>query len=156
MFAEALGKGPVRILGEPVAGRPDLPRLDDPRQGPAQALARWAAQETATPQRWWVVACDQVQWEPAELLDWHAAAAAEDPAGRAWVLTTLKGEPQPLGGFLGGTLLGALAGSAETRLLRLAASLPLRVLPWREQCFLDLDDRGAAEAWLRDRPSGKG
>lgn len=156
VFTSALGEGPVRILGEPVAERPELPRFDDPRQGPARALAGWAARETAAAPRWWVVACDQVQWEPEELRAWHAAAAAADPAGEAWVLAALQGEPQPLGGFLGGTLLGALAGATEQRLLRLAASLPQRVLPWRSPPFLDVDDRAAAAAWLQGRRAGEG
>lgn len=139
----------MRILGEPVEGRAELPRFDDDRRGPAQALVRWAARESAVAPRWWVVACDQVQWEPAELLEWHAAAVQADPDGLAWVQADLQGEPQPLGGFLGGTLLAALARSPETRLLRLAQSLPQRILPWREQPFVDFDDRRSAEAWLR-------
>ena len=151
MFTRALGDGPVRILGEPLAERPDLPRLDDPRDGPAQALVHWAAREQVEARRWWIVACDQVHWDPPELAAWHAAAAEADPEGRAWVLAALNGESQPLGGFLGGALLGGLAGSPERRLLQLARTVPQRLLPWRTEPFLDLDDRASAEAWRRRR-----
>ena len=82
---------------------------------------------------------------------WWIGAAEADPEGRAWVLAALNGESQPLGGFLGGALLGDLAGSPERRLLQLARTVPQRLLPWRTEPFLDLDDRASAEAWRRRR-----
>ena len=153
LFRQVLGEGPVRILGEPVAECPDLPRIDDPREGPARALSRWAAAETQSVRRWWVVACDQVRWNPASLAAWHEAARQADPSGQAWVMPEILGELQPLGGFLGGELLSHLGRSTERRMLVLAGSMPNLSLPWEAEPFLDLDDAEAVAAWLRERRS---
>lgn len=151
LFRQVFGPGPVRILGEPVAERPELPCLDDPREGPARALAGWAAAERARAERWWVVACDQVRWNEASLIAWHAAARRVDPQGRAWILAEFGGELQPLGGFLGGCLLDLLGGSRERRLMALVRALPHRTLPWAESPFQDLDDPESFQAWLEER-----
>ena len=151
LFVDTLGAGPIRILGEPVPGRPDLCRFDDPREGPAKALSRWAALEQARPDRWWVVACDQVNWNATSLEVWCASAREADPAGAAWVMPEIEGETQPLGGFLGTDLLPAVGRSSERRLLSLARSLPSVILPWTAAPFLDVDDPGAHERWLQER-----
>lgn len=151
LFQAVLGDGPIRILGEPVAECPDLPRFDDPREGPARALTFWAAAETRTARRWWVVACDQVRWDPASLAAWHEAARRADPAGEAWVLPEILGERQPLGGFLGGALLPSVGRSTERRMHALTRSIPTVAMRWEAGPFLDLDDPEAVVAWLRER-----
>jgi molybdopterin-guanine dinucleotide biosynthesis protein A len=151
LFQGAFDNGPVRILGEAVPGRPDLAPIDDPREGPARALARWAAAEGENSVRWWVVACDQVRWDASTLAGWHGSAQEADPEGRAWVLAQVEGEMQPLGGFLGGRLLHQLGRSTEQRLIALARSLPHRILSRAASPFLDLDDPGSHKTWLLER-----
>lgn len=154
LFQSVLGEGPIRVLGEPVAERSELPRFDDPREGPARALSHWAAAETRSARRWWVVACDQVRWDAASLAAWHEAARQADPSGEAWVLPEILGELQPLGGFLGGELQFRLGRSTERRMFVLARSVPHLGLPWEAGPFLDLDDAEAVAAWLRERRPG--
>lgn len=151
LYLAVLGPGPVRVLGEPVPGRPEFPCLDDAREGPARALRGWAAGEREPALRWWVVACAQVRWTADDLAAWAVAAEALDPDGAAWVMAELQGEPQPLGGFLGGGLLAALAARPERRLLELARALPWIALPRPPEPFLDLDDPAAAEGWRQTR-----
>jgi molybdopterin-guanine dinucleotide biosynthesis protein A len=154
LFQEAIGHGPIRILGEPVPGRPQCKRLDDPREGPARALARWATGESEELTRWWVVACDQVRWDIESLALWHSTALGADPGGEAWVMAEIDGEAQPLGGFLGGGLLPALRHSKEQRLLGLARSLSCRILLWEARPFQDLDDPDSFQAWVSERRFG--
>lgn len=151
LFERVLGPGPMRILGDSMPDRPELVPIEDPREGPARALARWAGNEQDTARRWWVVGCDQVVWEEASLRAWHTAACAEDPDGEAWVLAILHGEIQPLGGFLGHRLLPAAAASAERRLLALARTLSRRELAWDAAPFQDMDDPKTFQNWLARR-----
>ena len=151
VHGQALGPGPVRILGPGLPGHPDLPSLPDDGRGPALALAAWARSERAACRRWWVAPCDQPRWTVASLRTWHSLAAEADPGGEAWVAAETGGRIQCLGGFLGAALLPALGKSTETRLQALWEQLPHRLLPWEGEDFDDLDDRGAYEAWIRSR-----
>lgn len=151
VFTRTLGPGPIRVLGDPVVGRPDLLCVEDPREGPAMALSRWAAAERVATRRWWVVACDQVGWEDLSLASWHQAAQRTDPAGECWVMAEIEGEPQPLGGFLGAALLPAAGRSEERRLLALARSLQAKALPWTAAPFQDLDDPQSFQRWQEER-----
>ena len=45
VFAAVFPDGPVQVLGDPLPDHPDLPRLEDPREGPAVALRTWARLE---------------------------------------------------------------------------------------------------------------
>ena len=135
--------GPIRVLGEALPDHPALPRLDDPRQGPALALRHWAKipMPTAhlTVDRWWVVACDQVRWTPERLEAWTQACETADPAAAHWVLALQAGHLQPLGGWLPQALRPALARSTGASLLRLVQALPHLALPQDGPEWADVD-----------------
>lgn len=137
VFRTVFPEGPVQVLGEALGDRPDLPVLDDPRQGPAVALQRWAAAPTPVVDLWWVVACDQVRWQARELRAWASLAQASDPDQAHWVIGRFAGHLQPLGGFLPHRLRPALAQAEARCLLALVESLPHLILDtdfpgWRD------------------------
>ncbi|HLO68540.1 MAG TPA: NTP transferase domain-containing protein [Holophaga sp.] len=152
VFEAVFPGGPVRVLGEPLPDRPGLPRVEDPRQGPAAALIAWAAQERAFPRRWWAVPCDQVRWDREALQAWHAAAEAADPEGGAWVVAEGEVHRQWLGGFLGGSLLPALAAREARSLHALAGTLPGVALAWPGPWWSDVDTPEALAAWMDAHP----
>lgn len=139
VFECAFPDAPLQVVGEPLPDRPDLPVLDDPRQGPASALRMWAASEGPSARRWWVVACDQVRWTVPDLEVWSRRAFAADPAAAAWVLARHGGRLQPLGGWLPEGLRSLLAATQERSLLGLAAALPHLILPCEGPEWLDVD-----------------
>lgn len=139
VFESLWPTGAAMVLGEPLPDRPDLPRFDDPREGPAVALRRWCATVAPAEDRWWVVACDQIQWTPERLAAWFQLIQAADPEASRWVLAERDGRLQPLGGFLPGALRPALAATTERSLLRLAQTLPHLVLPAAGPEWEDLD-----------------
>lgn len=144
IFRQRAPEGPVQLLGAPLPDLPDLPRLEDPRQGPAVALRLWAGgRGPAAARRWWVVACDLPRWRPEDLEGWWARAQAEDPEGEAWVVAEVAGRLQPLGGFLPSALAGALAATTSPRLQDLVAGLPHRILTEVGPCWMDVDDSDA-------------
>jgi molybdopterin-guanine dinucleotide biosynthesis protein A len=144
VFAAVFPGGPIQLLGEALPDRPDLAPLDDPRQGPAEALRRWAGARRAHPDRWWIVACDQIRWTPDALAAWHARAVAADPDADRWVLARHGGRLQPLGGFLADALAPRLAGAAGAALMALVDSLPCRILEAEGDQWLDQDRPGPA------------
>ena len=148
-FEAACPVGPVVVLGEALPDRPTLPRLDDPREGPAIALAHWCATPAPPEDRWWLVACDQVRWTPDRLVAWLRRVEVADPLAAHWVMAEHGGRLQPLGGVLAGSLRALIAGSGERSLTRLALAVPHLVLPATGPEWLDLDtpeDRRAFEA----------
>ena len=148
-FESVFPGAPIQVLGDPLPDRPDLPHLDDPREGPAVALRIWAATETATVDVWWVVACDQVRWTPEKLTDWAAVCEAKDPSRTHWVMALHAGCLQPLGGWLPDGLRPALAASPTHSLMALAASLPHLTVPREGSEWDDVDtpeERGRFEA----------
>ena len=155
VFQEVLGSGPLRVLGP---GAPDLEgaaTLADDGRGPARALAAWAAQEQETVERWWIVPCDQVRWNTQDLAAWHRGAAAADPVGALWLAAVQGGRPQPLGGFLGGTLLPVLGATNEARMQELWQGLPHAELSWPGEVFSDVDHPEVFLAWREDRLRGR-
>jgi molybdopterin-guanine dinucleotide biosynthesis protein A len=124
VFQEIFPDGPVQILGEPLAERPGLPVLEDPRQGPVVALRHWAEASAPTVDLWWIVACDQVRWTAQDLRTWVAVAQEADPGHSSWILGKQDGYLQPLGGLLPHLLRPALASSEARTLWALAESLP--------------------------------
>ncbi len=137
VFQAVFPDGPVQVLGEALVDRPDLPVLDDPRQGPVVALKRWAAAPAPVVDLWWVVACDQVRWCAADLRSWVSLAQGIDPKHLHWVVGTFDGHLQPLGGLLPHHLRPALAMTEARSLLALVEGLPHRVLSndlpgWRD------------------------
>jgi molybdopterin-guanine dinucleotide biosynthesis protein A len=154
VFREALGAGPVRILGPGAPDYPECPALPDEGAGPARALAAWASGEGEHCARWWIAPCDQVGWTLPRLAAWHRAACAADPAGVAWVAAVQGGCAQPLGGFLGGSLLPLLGAADEVRMRFLWEQLPHTGIPWEGDAFADVDDTEAWEAWCSGRIRG--
>lgn len=146
VFEAVFPGGPVQVLGEALPDRPDLAPRDDPRQGPAEALRRWAAAPGAQPRHWWIVACDQIRWTPEALAAWHARAAAADPGAEHWVLARHQGRLQPLGGFLAGVLAPRLAGAPGAALMALVDALPCRILEAAGEAWLDQDIPGPEHA----------
>jgi molybdopterin-guanine dinucleotide biosynthesis protein A len=139
---------PILVLGDPLPDRPNLPRIDDPREGPAVALRTWATSESPGVDRWWVVACDQVRWTSERLAEWARIGETADPAATRWVLALHDGHLQPLGGWLPDSLRPALAASTARSLMALVASLPHLALPREGAEWLDVDtpkDRGDFE-----------
>jgi molybdopterin-guanine dinucleotide biosynthesis protein A len=131
VFEAVFPGGPVQLLGEPLPDRPGLAVLDDPRQGPAVALRHWARVASAAPvrpRRWWFVACDQIRWTPSSLAAWAETAAGADPGASHWVLARHGGRVQPLGGWIAGTLVEALADTPGPSLMALADALPCLIL----------------------------
>jgi molybdopterin-guanine dinucleotide biosynthesis protein A len=162
VFESAFPGAPLQVLGEPLPDRPELPRLDDPREGPAVALRTWAATPTAAAAAdlWWVVACDQVRWTPERLQAWAAVCEAADPAQSRWVMALNRGRLQPLGGWLPGALRPALAASSARSLMTLAAALPHLALPREGEEWLDVDTPEEREdfeekiSWKDERQNG--
>jgi molybdopterin-guanine dinucleotide biosynthesis protein A len=148
VFRTVFPGGPLRLLGETLPDHLDLPPVRDPGQGPAAALLHWAAQETARPERWWVVACDQVRWTPEALNAWYRRALSADPEGIRWVLARVDDHPQFLGGFLGGSLPGAMEGLRAASLWDLSRQLPAVTLHWPSPCWTDVDTPEALKDWL--------
>lgn len=151
VFRTVCPEGPVVVLGEPLSDWPLLPRLDDPREGPAVALRTWCATQAPREDRWWVVACDQVRWTPDRLAAWLRRVEAEDPDAAHWVMAEHGGRLQPLGSVLPGGLRSALTASDERSLSRLARSVPHRVIPTEGPEWQDLDtpeERRAFESGL--------
>jgi molybdopterin-guanine dinucleotide biosynthesis protein A len=140
---------PLQVLGEALPDRPDLPPLQDPRQGPAAALRHWAGTPRPGPQRWWVAACDQVRWNPEALAEWHAAVQAADPGAGRWVLARYQGRIQPLGGFLAEVLVDRLPAIPGASLLALVDALPCVVLDSESNVWADLDTGEDREAYLK-------
>lgn len=137
VFQAVFPEGPMQVLGEALLDRPDLPVLDDPRQGPAVALQHWAAAPAPTVDRWWMVACDQVRWQAHELRAWADLAQASDPDQEHWVIGRFVGHVQPLGGFLPHRLRPGLAQAEARSLLGLVEALPHLILDtdlpgWRD------------------------
>jgi molybdopterin-guanine dinucleotide biosynthesis protein A len=138
-FSSLFPGAPRLVLGEPLPDCPDLPCLEDPRQGPALALRHWAAAAVPTVERWWVVACDQVRWTPERLAAWTKACVAADPAATHWVVARQDGHLQPLGGWLAHDLRPALARATERSVFKLASALPHLVLPGEGPEWVDVD-----------------
>ena len=131
VFQSVFPEGPVQILGEALADRPDLPVIDDPRQSPVVALVHWANSPAPAVDVWWVVACDQVRWQTESLQAWVDLAQVADPVHRHWVLGRSEGILQPLGGLLPHSLRPTLIGSKARSIWALAESIP--------HCILDND-----------------
>ena len=72
VFDQVFSGGPIQVLGAPIPERQELENLEDPRLGPAQALAHWAGRKPPATSRWWVVACDQIHWTVPKLGEWVA------------------------------------------------------------------------------------
>lgn len=137
---EALRPGaPLQVLGAPLPDRPDLPRIDDPREGPAVALRAWAARPAPPARRWLLLPCDQVGWTADALRAWLGRAEAADPAGEAWVLATVEGRDQYLGSLLGSALRPVLAALEARSLAGLADHLPLLRLAAEGPGWRDVD-----------------
>ena len=139
VFETVFPGAPIQVLGEPLPDRPDLPRLDDPREGPAVALRRWAALDAAVVEVWWVVACDQVRWTPDRLSDWASVCETMDPFHTRWVMALHGGHLQPLGGWLPSALRSALAATTAPSLMVLANALPHLALPREGPEWTDVD-----------------
>lgn len=139
VFREVFPGSPIQVLGAPVSEHPELVCFEDPRLGPAVALAAWARGPLPAARRWWIVACDQVRWTPEALRRWHANAEATDSEAQAWVLATREGIPQYLGGFLGAALLPVVATSSANSLKALHAALPCHLSPAEGAEWLDVD-----------------
>lgn len=139
VFEATFPGAPVVVLGHPLPDRPALPRLDDPRRGPAVALRVWAAAGAPAVDRWWIAACDQVRWTPERLRAWAETCEAADPTASAWVMALHGGFLQPLGGWLPAALRPAMAASGAVSLMELAESLPHLSLPRAGSEWLDVD-----------------
>ncbi len=139
VFTSVFPGGPVQVLGDPLPDHPALPRLEDPREGPAVALRIWARQEAPAVKRWWIVACDQVRWTPQRLRVWAEIGAAADPEAAHWVMALHAGHLQPLGGWLPDGFRPLLAASTERSLYALATRLPHLALPSAGVEWVDVD-----------------
>lgn len=140
-FRAVFPKGAVQVLGETLPDEPDLPPLEDPRLGPAKALRTWAQAEVLAPppERWWIVACDQVRWTPASLRTWAALCQRAEPANARWVIAEHDGHLQPLGGWFPNRLRPQLAAIEANSLLGLVEALPHLVLPQLGDEWCDVD-----------------
>ncbi len=152
VFATVFPGGPVQVLGDPLPDHPDLPCLEDPREGPAVALRTWARQGVPAVDRWWVVACDQVRWTPERLAEWARIAEAADPDAAHWVIALHGSHLQPLGGWLPDGFRALLAASAERSLYALATRLPHLALPSDGAEWIDVDTPEDRQAWERESP----
>lgn len=151
VFRGVTGSGPIALVGAALPDHPQLAPLEDAREGPAVALRSWAASEARSARRWWIVACDQVDWTPAALRRWLEKAEAADPDGRHWLLGTVDGRLQPLGGFLGGALLAQAASTSARSLQGLVEALPRLDLAGPAETARDLDTPADAAAWEKER-----
>ena len=150
VFAAVCPGGPIQILGAPLPDRPELPRLEDPRQGPAVALRAWSRAEVPAATRWWVVGCDQVRWDPPRLTAWLERVEAADPGASAWVLARHQGRLQPLGGLLPAGLRPLLDRGPERSLLALVDRLPHVILDVEGKEWLDADTPEARGTFERE------
>ncbi len=139
VFQSIVPEGPVQIIGAPLPDFPSLPRLDDPREGPAVALRAWAASAPPLARRWWVLGCDQARWTARAFEAWLAEAEAADPEGGAWTLVAREGHRQPLGGFIAATLLPTLARAEGQSLRRIMDAVPLHELEGADWAGGDID-----------------
>ena len=151
VFRAVVPDGPAAVVGHSLPDFPDLPRVEDPREGPAVALRAFAASSPPTARRWWVVACDQVAWTDAAFAAWLEEAEAADPGGLAWVLVTREGHPQALGGLLGGALIAQLAKRRAASLHGLLDGLPLKESPGQAWLGSDVDTPGDLTAFEGSR-----
>lgn len=142
-FIAAFPDGTRVVLGNPIPEDPGLPRLDDSRLGPAQALKVWArarlAQDTPGADRWWIVGCDQVRWTPNRLRAWTASCEQADPTGSRWVVAEHDHRLQPLGGWFPDNLCPRLAACDTDALMGLLEALPHLVLPGVGEEWRDVD-----------------
>ncbi len=129
VFETVFPGAPIQILGEPLPDRPNLPCLDDPREGPAVALRAWAAMDAPSVEQWWIVACDQVRWTSVRLSAWAETRTAADPSSAHWVMALHDGHLQPLGGWLPASLRPALAAATAKSMWGLAKALPHLAVP---------------------------
>lgn len=152
VFRAVLPDGPIQVVGEALPDFPLLPRLDDPRQGPAVALRTWAASGPPPARRWWVLGCDQVRWTAESFESWLTEAETGDAA---WAVTVREGRRQPLGGFIAASLLPALARAGARSLGALMDALPARELPGTGWAGEDIDtpEDLAAFTPLSERPA---
>lgn len=150
VFEAVFPGAPIQVLGEGLPDNPALPRLDDPREGPALALRTWAKVPVPPVDRWWIVACDQVRWTPERLSEWTRLAEALDPGAARWVLALHGGRLQPLGGWLPASLRLALAGSSARSLVALAESLPHLAVPAEGPEWLDADTPEERQTFERE------
>ncbi len=147
VFRDVCPQGPVTILGAALSDFPDLNSINDPRLGPAVALTRWAACEAFPVRRWWILPCDQVDWDSDSFRAWLEAAELADPEGLAWCYAREEDRPQPLGGFLGADLRPALAVLTNTRVRDLTAELPHREMPASRYQGRDVDTLEELAGW---------
>ncbi|NWJ42044.1 MAG: NTP transferase domain-containing protein [Geothrix sp.] len=139
VFAAVFPDGPVQVLGDPLPDHPDLPRLEDPREGPAVALRVWARADGPDVDRWWVAACDQVRWTPQRLTEWARIGEAADPEATHWVMALHGGHLQPLGGWLPDGFRPSLITSTTRSLMGLATALPHLAIPCDGPEWVDVD-----------------
>lgn len=139
VFRAIVPEGPIHLVGAPLSDVPALPRLDDPREGPAVALRMWAASSPLPARRWWVLGCDQVGWTPPALEAWLKEAEPSDPAGGVWVMVEREGHRQPLGGFMGASLLPHISKSDSSSLHALMETVPIQMIPGKAWAGRDLD-----------------
>jgi molybdopterin-guanine dinucleotide biosynthesis protein A len=147
LHRRVFGGAPACILGAPLPDHPGLPVIEDPGEGPAVALRRWAVEGVPGATRWWLAPCDQVRWTEEDLRAWHALAQAADPEARAWVVAEAGGRPQPLGGFLGHGLRPALAAASATSMRGLMDAVPCLLIPADFPGFADVDTAAGLVAW---------
>ncbi|MBS1784505.1 MAG: NTP transferase domain-containing protein [Acidobacteria bacterium] len=145
VFRSVVPEGPVHIVGAPLPDFPGLPRLEDPREGPAVALRAWAASSPPHALRWWVLACDQPRWNAKSFESWLAEAESVD---EAWALVVRDGHRQPLGGFLTASILPRLIQSEARSLHGLMDGLPLGILSGVAWMGADIDTPGDLEAFV--------
>lgn len=147
VFRSVCPDGPVVVLGATLPDYPDLTSFDDPRLGPSLALIRWAAQDTWVVRRWWILPCDQVDWDSHSFGTWLESAEWADPEGQAWCYAHQEHQPQPLGGFLGAAIRPWVATLVNTRVRDLAAELPHCELPEPRYRGRDVDTPEDLAAW---------
>jgi len=143
VFEAAFPDAELRILGNPVQERPELPVIEDPRQGPAIALQTWARTETLERDWWWIAACDQMRWDAETLARWFQVAAL----GPEWTLGRHQGRFQPMGSWLPGSLVPTLARQDCRSVFALVEALPHRLVDVEGPEWLDLDTPEERRAW---------
>lgn len=144
VFRSVVPEGPIQIVGAPLPDFPDLPRLEDPRQGPAVALRAWAASNPPPAARWWVLACDQPRWTKEAFAAWLAEAEGVDDA---WALVLREDHRQPLGGIIADSLRPILASTGARSLHALLDEVPVRELKGHAWMGADIDTPEDLEAF---------